>query len=396
MKYCIIVPDGMADYPLSRLADRTPLEAARTPGMDAVAAEGTVGMARLVPSRMQPSSDVANLSLLGYNPKKYYTGRGPIEATSLGIRLGPHDIAFRCNLITADDEDRIEDYSAGEVPSKEAALLIDAVQKEFADRNVTFHAGISFRNIMVYGGTEEMTPTCFAPHDHMGELYEKYLPKGPGSKLIVEMILASRELLESHEINKVRIDLGENPANMIWPWSPGRMPQLERFEDRWGVKGAVICAVDLIKGLALLTGLDPVDVPGATGSYDTDYAAKAQYAIEALKDHDFVFVHVESPDTAGHAADIGEKVKAIENIDKLIVGPLHEALKQSGEYRLLVLPDHPTPIVKRTHTGDPVPFALCGSGVASDNDLPFCESSAGKTKLRFPKGHELIEHLFRG
>ena len=395
MKYCIIVPDGMADYPIARLGDRTPLEAARTPAMDAVAAEGAVGMARLVPSRMQPSSDVANLSLLGYNPKDYYTGRGPIEAASLGIRLGPDDIAFRCNLITVDNEDRIEDYSAGEIPSKEAALLIEAVQKEFADRDVIFHAGISFRNIMVYGGAEEMTPTCFAPHDHMGEPHEKYLPKGAGSKLLNEMILASRELLESHEINKVRIDLGENPANMIWPWSPGRTPQLARFEDRWGVKGAVICAVDLIKGLAILTGLNAVDVPGATGSYDTDYSAKAQYAIDALDEHDFVFVHVESPDTAGHAADIQEKVKAIESIDKLIVGPVHEALKQSGDYRLLVLPDHPTPIAKRTHTGDPVPFALCGSGIASDNDLPFCESSADKTKLRFPKGYELIEYLFK-
>ena len=391
MKYCIVVPDGMADYPITRLADRTPLEAARTPNMDCMAEEGLVGMVKLVPSRMQPSSDVANLSLLGYDPRKYYTGRGPLEAASMGIELGANDIAFRCNLITVDNEDRIEDYSAGEISAKEAGLLIDAVKQEFADRNVTFHPGISFRNIMIYNGPEEMTPTCFAPHDHMGEGFQKYLPKGAGSKLLAELILRSREVLEQHEINKVRIDLGENPANMIWPWSPGGALDLEPFSDRWGVAGAVICAVDLIRGIGMLAGLDIIEVPGATGSYDTDYAAKGRYAAQALEKYDFVFVHVESPDTAGHAADIQQKVLAIEEIDKQIVGPVHEALRAMDEYRLLVLPDHPTPIAKRTHTGDPVPFAMCGSGVVAEKKLPFAESSVAAATVRFPKGHKLIE-----
>jgi len=392
-KYCIIVPDGMADCPLPRLTGRTPMEVARKPNMDRVAAEGVVGMARLIPGKMPPSSDVANLCLLGYDPQKYHTGRGPLEAASLGIKLGPREIAFRCNLITVDGKSLIEDYSAGEISSKEAAILIDAVANAFAGKPVKFHAGISFRNIMVYNGDDEMAPTCFAPHDHMGEDFRVYLPKGPGSELLIEMILASRKLLESHEINKVRIDLGENPANMIWPWSPGRTPDLVQFEQRWGIKGAVICCVDLIKGIAALAGLDSIDVPGATGSYDTDYGAKGRYAVNALQQYDFVFVHVEAPDTAGHAADIQQKIKAIEEIDRHIVGPVYGALKSHGNYRLLVMPDHFTPVEKRTHISDPVPFALCGAGIGSDAALPFAESSVPKAALKFEKGHELIEYM---
>jgi len=375
------------------LGGRTPMEAARKPNMDAVAAAGQVGMARLVPAKMPPSSDVANLALLGYDPRRYYTGRGPLEAASLGITLAPNDIAFRCNFITVDAEDCIEDYSAGEIPSKEAAVLVNAVQEAFGGNHVTFHPGISFRNIMVYHGSSEMKPTCFPPHDHMGEPFEEYLPTGPGSEILRDMILKSRALLENHEINAVRVDLGENPANMIWLWSPGAAPKFERFSDRLHVSGAVICAVDLIKGIAALVGLDHIQVPGATGSYDTDYAAKGRYAIEALNDHDFVFVHVEAPDTAGHAADLQQKIKAIEEIDKHIVGPVHEALKQHGEYRLLVTPDHPTPIEKRTHVMDPVPFALCGSDIETTLALPFAESSTEHTPLRFEEGHKLIEYL---
>jgi len=394
-KYCIIVPDGMADWPLPRLTGRTPMEVARKPNMDCVAAEGVVGMARLIPGKMPPSSDVANLCLLGYDPRKYHTGRGPLEAASLGIKLGPREIAFRCNLITVDGKGVIEDYCAGEIPSKEAAILIGVLKEAFADKPVKFHPGISFKNIMVYCGEDEMSPTCFPPHDHMGEDFHVHLPKGPGSELLIEMIQASRKLLESHEINKVRIDLGENPANMIWPWSPGRTPDLEQFERRWGIKGTVICAVDLIKGIAALAGLDSIDVPGATGSYDTDYSAKGRYAVNALQQYDFVFVHVEAPDTAGHAADIQQKIKAIEEIDRHVVGPVHEALKPHGNYRLLVMPDHYTPVEKRTHMPDPVPFALCGAGIESDASLPFAESSVPKATVRFEEGHQLIEYMIK-
>jgi len=396
MKYCIIVPDGMADYPIPRLADKTPLEAARTPNMDRVAADGIVGAARLVPRGMQPSSDVANLALLGYDPSICYTGRGPLEAASIGIKLGPDDVAFRCNLITVDSDDNIEDYSAGELPTKEAAVLIEAVQKALGGDDLVFHPGISFRNILVYSGTREMEPNCFAPHDHMGEPYSKYLPKGRGSAVLIDLIEKSRNVLESHEVNKVRIDLGENPANMIWPWSPGRTPSLQNFTERWALNGAVICAVDLIRGIAKLAGLTPIDVPGATGSYDTDYAAKGSYAIDALDEYDFVFVHIEAPDTAGHAADIAQKIRAIEEIDKHIVGPLHQALRERGEYRLLILPDHPTPIAKRTHVSDPVPFAICGANIVQDDKLPFSESSVASAKLKFEKGHELMQFLVRG
>ena len=395
-KYCIIVPDGMADWPLSKLGDRTPMDVARKPNMDRVAAEGLVGMARLIPAKMQPSSDVANLCLLGYDPARYHTGRGPLEAASLGIKLGPAEIAFRCNLITVDASNCIEDYSAGEISSKEAAILVDALKGAFAGKPVRFYAGISFRNIMVYAGEQEMAPTCFAPHDHMGEDFRKYLAKGPGCVLLNELTLASREVLEEHEVNKVRIDLGENPANMIWPWSPGRMPSLASFTERWGLRGAVICAVDLIKGIAALAGLDRIDVPGATGSYDTDYAAKGRHAVDALKRYDFVFVHVESPDTAGHAADILQKIKAIEEIDKHVVGPVHQALKARGDFRLLVMPDHPTPIEKRTHVPDPVPFALCGEGIRAAEALPFAESSVARTTTRFEEGHKLIEYVIKG
>ena len=393
MKYCIIVPDGMADYALPKLGGRTPLDVARKPNMDRIAAEGLVGMARLVPPGMQPSSDVANLCLLGFDPREHYTGRGPLEAASLGIPLGVRDLAFRCNLITVDDNDLIEDYSAGEISSKEAAVLIELVGRRFEGRGVTFHPGISFRNIMVYSGDGPMEPTCFAPHDHMGEPFRTYLPQGPGSEALAGLILESRDFLEDHEINRVRVDLGENPANMIWPWSPGRSPKLPAFGSRWGLRGAVICAVDLIKGIAVLVGLDRIDVPGATGSYDTDYAAKGRYAVQALQDYDFVFVHVESPDTAGHAADIQQKIKAIEEIDKLIVGPVHEALRRTGSFRLLVTPDHPTPIEKRTHVADAVPFALCGSDIRPAEKLPFSEASVERAQLRFEEGHRLIEHL---
>ena len=392
-KYCIIVPDGMADWPLSKLGGRTPMEVARKPNMNRVAAEGLVGMARLIPPKMPPSSDVANLCLLGYDPLKYHTGRGPLEAASLGITLGPAEIAFRCNLITIDGKNCIEDYSAGEISSKEAAILIDVVKHAFAGKPVRFYPGISFRNIMVYCGDDPMEAACVPPHDHMGEDYRKHLPTGPGSQLLTELILASRPILEQHEINKVRVDLGENPANMIWPWSPGRTPKLAKFQERWGLKGAVICAVDLIKGIAALAGLDRIDVPGATGSYDTDYAAKGRYAANALQGYDFVFVHVEAPDTAGHAADVPQKIKAIEEIDRHVVGPIHDALKAHGDYRLLVMPDHPTPIEKRTHVADPVPFALCGAGIRASEPLPFAESSVAKTTAIFEQGHKLIEYM---
>jgi len=395
-KYCIIVPDGMADYPLAKLGGRTPMEVARKSNMDRVAAAGVVGMARLVPPKMQPSSDVANLCLLGYDPARYHTGRGPLEAASLGIKLGPAEIAFRCNLITVDGKNCIEDYSAGEISSKEASVLMAAVAEAFSSKPVRFYPGISFRNIMVYAGDAEMSPTCFAPHDHMGEDFRKFLPKGPGEELLCEMILASKKLLDEHEVNKVRVDLGENPANMIWPWSPGRMPSLTQFSARWGLKGAVICCVDLIKGIATLVGLDRIEVPGATGSYDTDYAAKGRYAIDALQQYDFVFVHIEAPDTAGHAADIQQKIKAIEEIDRHIVGPVHEALVRHGDYRLLVMPDHPTPVEKRTHVPDPVPFALCGSGIEHTDALPYAEHSVEKATLRFEEGHKLIEYMMQG
>ena len=398
MKYVMIVPDGMADVPLRQLSNRTPMQAARTPNMDRIAAEGIVGQTLNTPADLPPGSDVANLSLLGYDPHECYTGRGPLEAAAMGIELNPGEVAFRCNLVTIDENDRLRDYCAGEIPSREAAILIGAIQKAVADDlpDVTFYAGISFRNLMVYRGRSPMTAATTPPHDIMGEPFDKHLPTGEGSAILRKLMLTTRVLLEAHEVNTVRVDLGENPANMIWLWGQGTAPDLEPFERKYGKKGSVVAAVDLVRGTAVYLGLESIDVPGATGSYDTNYAGKAQAAIDALDRCDFVFVHIEAPDTASHAADIEQKVHAIEKIDREIVGPIHEALLARGEYRLIVLPDHATPIERKTHVHEPVPFALCGRGVEPVRDVPFTEAGGRESGLKFDQGHELMAYFLRG
>ena len=395
MKYCIIIPDGMADYPIEKLGGRTPLETARTPYLDLLSENGRIGTVQTIPRGFPPGSDVANLTIVGYNPSDYYTGRAPLEAASIGIQLEEEDCAFRCNFITA-NEDTLVDFCAGHIKTEEADILIKLLNERFGNDALRFYTGKSYRHIMVYKGTQKINTTCFPPHDIMGKSIKAHLPKGKGSEILIDIMERSRGLLYNHDINKVRIDLQENPANMIWLWGHGYRPKMPSFRERFNLKGAVITAVDLIKGISLYLGWDIINVPGATGYYDTNYSNKGKYAIEALENHDMVLVHIESPDEAGHAGNIKEKVTAIEQIDSKIIGPIIEAGNTFQELRILVLPDHYTPIEKRTHTPEPVPFVICGTGIQKGDGKPLTEANAAASKLHINKGHELIEHLISG
>lgn len=395
MKFCVIIPDGMADYKLEKLSGRTPLEAARTPNMDSISSNGILGLVNTIPKKFKPGSDVACLSVLGYNPEDYYTGRAPLESASMGIELGEKDLAVRCNLITA-NSGILEDFSAGHISDKEAEHIMSILNEKFADKNVKFYAGKSYRNIMVYSGDVLIEADCTPPHDIIGKSITKNLPKGKGSEILFELMRDSFHLLENLDVNKVRVDLGENPANMIWLWGQGKRPSLKSFEELYGISGAVITGVDLLRGLATYIGWNIIDVPGATAYLDTDYDAKSRYAIEALETHDLVLIHIEAPDEAGHEGNTHEKVRAIENIDKKIVGPVLDALKKYDDFRILVLPDHYTPISKRTHTSDPVPFTIYGTGCENKSNLEFSESNAEQTGLRVKNGYQLMGHFIEG
>ncbi len=395
MKYCVIIPDGMADYKLEKLSGRTPLEAARTPNLDNISSNGLLGAVNTVPKKFKPGSDIACLSVLGYDPKVYYTGRAPLESASLGIELGEKDWAVRCNLITANDG-KLEDFSAGHISDNEAQMIMSMLNESLASYSVRFYAGKSYRNIMVYNGDIELVADCTPPHDIIGKSITQNLPKGKGSEILIDLMRNSYHLLENHELNKVRVDLGENPANMIWLWGQGKRPSLIPFEQLYGISGAVITGVDLLRGLATYIGWNIIEVPGATAYFDTDYDAKARYAIEAMETHDLVLIHIEAPDEAGHEGNIHEKILAIENIDKKIIGPVLDALKKYNEFRILVLPDHYTPISKRTHTSEPVPFAIYGTGCENKSNLAFSEANAEQTGLRVKKGYQLMSHFIEG
>jgi len=394
VKYCIIVPDGMADEPVEALSGRTPMEAAATPAMDRVAAEGRLGLARLVPRGMPPGSDVANLALLGYDPRACYSGRAPLEAAAMGLPLGPGQIAFRANLVTVVDG-VMRDYSAGAISTTEAHVLVEVLNEALETDEVRFYPGISYRHVMIYSGAEPLDLKTTPPHDILDQPVAGHLPTGQGREFVRRLMSASREVLAEHDINRVRVDLGENPATQVWLWGEGPAPQMPAFAERFGISGAAITAVDLIRGIATLIGWDVIEVPGATGFYDTDYAAKGLYAVSAFQKSDLVYVHIEAPDEAGHHGDVGAKVRAIECIDRDIVGPVAKALRQHKAYRLLVLPDHPTPIARRTHTADPVPFAMCGRDVPGGRGRPFTEASAAATGFTVDPGCELMG-LFLG
>ncbi len=395
MKFCIIIPDGMADYKLEKLGGRTPLEAARTPNLDNVASNGLLGLVNTIPERFTPGSDIACLSVLGYNPKVYYTGRAPLEAASLGIKLEKQDWAVRCNLITVKDN-VLEDFSAGHISDKEARRIISTLNERLGNDKIHFYAGKSYRNIMIYNGDIKINADCTPPHDIIGKSIKANLPKGKGSEVLIDLMNNSCQILLNHDVNKARIGIDKNPANMIWLWGQGQRPTIPSFKERYGISGAVITGVDLLKGLGVYLGWDIINVPGATAYLDTDYEAKARYAIEAIDTHDMVLIHIEAPDEAGHEGNINEKIHAIENIDSKIIGPVHNALKRYNEFRMLILPDHYTPIQKKTHSTEPVPFTIYGTDSVKKSKLSFTESNCAQSSLKIKKGYKLMRYFIEG
>lgn len=391
MKYIFLVGDGMSDEPVPAIGNKTPLEAADISNMDYLAERGIVGMCKTIPDGMPPGSDVANLSLLGFDPVRYYTGRGPLEAASIGIELGKNDCAFRCNLINI-REGEMRDFSAGHISTEEADEVISGLNGKLSAEGIRFYTGVSYRHICVIRGKFDNL-RCTPPHDITGKNTGEYLPEGEGRETVRRLMDESIDLLKSSSVNKKRIDEGKTPATQIWLWGQGYKPELPSFQDRFGLKGSVITAVDLIRGIGGLAGLDVINVDGATGFVDTNYEGKADAAIESLKDRDFVFIHVEAPDEAGHAGDVDMKIKAIEEIDIRLLKRLIENIK--GDFRMLIMPDHPTPISIKTHSRSPVPFILSGTGVKPNDVNIYTEAVARKSDTFIEKGHEVINLLFK-
>lgn len=395
MKYVIVIMDGAADEPLAELDGMTVLEKAHIPHADWISTNGTLGIVKTVPEGYNPGSDVAQMTLLGYDPKIYYTGRAPLEAAARGIKVTDSDWIFRCNLVTVADG-LMEDYSAGHIETVEATKLINDLNEQLGTDKITFYPGVSYRHLMVCreGNFEAEAPP---PHDIMDQPISKHLPRGKGGKELCKLMERAAEILSNHDVNRVRKDLGENPATNIWLWGQGHRPVLDSFSKRFGIKAAVITAVDLLRGLGRLTGMDVIEIEGATGYLNTNYEGKGQGAIKALSDHDLIIVHVEAPDEAGHGAMVEGKIEAIEQIDKHVTGPLLKWLKGQGEeWRIMVLPDHPTPIRTRTHSREPVPFAIAGTGISSAGQETYSEAKAVSTGMRINKGHELMEFFLKG
>jgi 2,3-bisphosphoglycerate-independent phosphoglycerate mutase len=391
MKYAMIIPDGAADVPLDELGGQTPLAVANTPTIDWITAHGKCGTVATVPHRKEPGSDVAMLSVLGYDPREYYTGRAPLEAAAQGLKVGEDDWVLRCNLVTIIDG-KMVDHSAGHISSEEGAAIVKELNAAFGSEDLGFHPGVSYRHLLVL--RDKLAVKTTAPHDILGQKADDYLPKGRGSKLLIDMIKRSREILDGHEINVIRRDLGENPATSIWLWGQGQMPQLASFAERFSLDAAVITAVDLVRGIAKLIGWQCIEVEGATGYVDTNYAGKGRAAVEALDLYDLVCVHVEGTDEAGHNADPTAKVHALEEIDSHIVAPVLRRLRAEGDdWRIIVLPDHPTPCTVRTHTSDPVPFTLAGAGVEALLADSFTEEAAAASDLHIAVGSNLMEYF---
>jgi 2,3-bisphosphoglycerate-independent phosphoglycerate mutase len=392
-KYAIIVPDGAADEPLEELGKKTVLEVAETPNMDKISAQGRIGLVRTIPAGLEPGSDVAQMSLLGYDPKQYYSGRAPIEAVARNIKLSPNDWVFRCNLVTICDG-KMEDHSAGHISTEEAGKLIKDLNEQLGDEKFRFYPGVSYRHLLVFKDADFDVKT-YPPHDYIGTAVEKILPRGKGAEMLIDLIARSQQLFINHDINKVKKDLGENQVSSIWLWGQGKKARMESFKKRFGINGAAITAVDLVKGLSMLIGFDLINVPGATGFVDTNYQGKASAAIEALDKYDLVFIHIEAPDEASHNGNVEMKKKAIEQIDKYIVGPVLEALQSYESWRILVLPDHPTPISSRAHSPEPVPFAMTGTGVSGILNATFSETNAEKSGIKIENGYELMEYFLK-
>ncbi len=397
MKYIVILGDGMADEPIAQLGGKTPLEYANTPVMDELASKGEIGLVQTVPPSMKPGSDVANLAVLGYDPTKNYSGRSPLEALSVGVKMEDDDVIFRANIVTLTEEEpfgekTIVDHSSGEISTEDADVLMDTIRKELSSNDFAFYTGTSYRHILVWkkGRVLDMAQ----PHDHLGQKIAPYLPK---EKQFLAMMEKSYGLLNEHPLNMDRAKQGKNKANSLWFWGAGTKPSLSDFYEKTGKKGAMISAVDLLKGIATGAGMQVIDVPGANGGLHTNYLGKAQAAVQAvLQDGcDFVYVHVEAPDEMGHQGSVENKIKAIENLDAQVIAPVKQAMDASGEpYRLLVLPDHPTPIRCRTHTADPVPYVLYDSTRQAKKLAKYSEKEAAATGIFEPEGYRLIDKLF--
>jgi 2,3-bisphosphoglycerate-independent phosphoglycerate mutase len=396
MKYVLIVGDGMADLPQEDLDGQTPLEYANKPNINCLAGSAILGgMVRTVPEGMEPGSDVANMNILGYDPRKYYTGRGPLEAIAMGVPMNKEDVAFRCNLVSTDGE-KIVDYSAGHISSEEAREIIEILNRKLGSSKVQFYPGVSYRHLMVWrNGRDEQLLT--PPYNIVGKPFKSYLPQGEGEEFLRSLIYNSYEILENIEVNKRRRGEGKLPANLIWLWGQGRLPQLPLFFLKWGLVGGVISAVDLIKGLGKSAGLQVINVPGATGFIDTNYEGKAGYALEALERIDFIFIHIEAPDECGHIADLENKIASIEAIDEKIVGKIIRELPSIDEdYKILILPDHPTPVSVRTHTADPVPFLIYSTEKPLRGEENFSERWGKEREYFIEEGNRLIEIFLKG
>ena len=394
MKYIVVLADGMADVPIDELGGKTPLEYAKTPCMDELAARGTIGMVKTVPDGMKPGSDVANLAVMGYNPQACYSGRSPLEALSVGVSMKETDVVFRCNIVTLTEDEPYEekvilDHSSGEISSEDAAVLMDAVREAFQNDQFCFYNGTSYRHITIWDKGEILE--LEAPHDHLGQVIGQFLPE---NKLFFDMMKKSFDVLNNHPLNIQRAKDGKNKANSLWFWGAGTKPSLQNFREKTGLSGTMISAVDLLKGIAYGSGMDVVNVEGATGSLETNYLGKANAAIKALLEDgkDFVYIHVEAPDEMGHQGNLHHKVESIEYIDEKIVAVVKKALDDAHEdYRILVLPDHPTPIHLRTHTSDPVPYVLFDSTCANNGAAIFSEKNAMQSGIFCEDGYRLLE-----
>ena len=402
MKYVVLQGDGMADWPVPELGHKTPLEYAHTPNMDRIAARGRLGLTHTIPDGYPPGSDVGTMSLLGFDPRDYHTGRSPIEAASMGVELGPTDIAFRCNLVSfatqADGSEVMHDFTAGHIASEEAAELIGALNAELGGAELRFYPGVSYRHLLVWhDGLEAMTTT--PPHDITDQPLAGHFPHGEGAERLCALMEASRELFAEHPVNRRRREQGQTPASGIWLWGQGRRPAVPTLFEQFGLSGAVISAVDLVRGIGVLAGLEVILVPGATGFLDTNYLGKAEYGLEALRHKDFLFLHVEATDEAGHMGAADKKVQALEDFDHKVVGTILAGLDRFAEWRLLLMPDHATPVAIKTHSDDPVPFAVVSSHEwqnATPRDVTYNESSAKQTGLVVPQAWDIMPRFIRG
>ncbi|MBI4971853.1 MAG: cofactor-independent phosphoglycerate mutase [Candidatus Omnitrophica bacterium] len=395
MKYIVLVPDGVSDHACDELNGKTPLEAASIPNMNWFSKIGRMGAANTIPDGLLPGSDVGHLSILGYDPKTCYTGRAPIEAASMGIGLKDGEVAFRMNLITEADG-KLIDYSAGHISTKEAQSIVNFLKTRLDSDRVKLHPGIQYRHIAVISdpeGIEGLSAKCTPPHDIQGKAFDEYLPKGHGAEMLKKVMDEARILLRDHEVNRVRVDLKENPANMIWFWGQGVMPKIESFQKKFGKTGSLISAVDLVKGIGHLAGLEILKVPGITGYIDTNYEGKVEYGLKSLEKKDLTYIHVEATDEAGHEGNVKLKIMAIEDFDKKVVGPIREYVKSHPATRVLIMPDHSTSCKVKTHVRGSVPFVMAGEGIERAGADEFTESAAAASSVQVPQAHHLMREF---